>query len=369
MQLPSSFSGVVPSLAQVADFGPPRSEIGIGCLMPWLGRLYVLSYSSHRRPTGTGTGLRVIDGDFTMTRHPSAVDGTYANRYVHAPSSQLIIGPHVIDTQHRVRTVETLVDVRLCGTATHLTDPDRLVYMLGMEGELFELDVHTLETRLLFDLTRTLGTPGEGSCHFKDCYTGCGRLVVVNNDYHEPDFLGTRREGTLAEFNGSDWRVIERKPFVAVNGLGWYGKTIFRAGGEVGKRHPVGATDLTPTFPIGTFHRDRRRADALAKATSQPERLPCRQTCSCRARLHPLERKMPFAQPVEHLQLFQPRQRAQAAAFRFLGLDDVLKIGIHGWRKRFSNFAHASGSEWRARMSCRRSMSAIPASTNMTYRA
>ena len=60
---------------------------------------------------------------------------------------------------------------------------------------------------------------------------------------------------------------------------------------------------------------------------------------------------MPLAQAVEHLQLFQPRQRAQAAAFRFLGLKDVLKIGIHGWRKRFSNFAHASSSEWRARMS------------------
>ena len=78
---------------------------------------------------------------------------------------------------------------------------------------------------------------------------------------------------------------------------------------------------------------------------------------------------MPLAQPVEHLQLFQPRQGAQAAAFRFLGLDDVLKIGIHGWRKRFSNFAHASSSEWRARMARRRSVSAIPASTNMTSRA
>ena len=230
MQPLLSFSGVVPSLAQTADFGPPRSEIGVGCLMPWCGRLYVLNYVSHRRATGTGSGLRVIDANFSMTRHEVAVDGTYANRYVHTPSSQLIIGPHLIDTEHRVRTVEALVDVRLCGTATHLTDPDRLVYLLGMEGELFELDVHTLEIRLLFDLTRTLGTSGEGSCHFKDCYTGCGRLVVVNNDYHEPDFLGERAEGTLAEFDGAAWRVIERKPFVAVNGLGYYGKTIFATG-------------------------------------------------------------------------------------------------------------------------------------------
>ena len=86
-------------------------------------------------------------------------------------------------------------------------------------------------------------------------------------------------------------------------------------------------------------------------------------------RLHPLEPEVPLAQSVEHLQLFQPRQVAQAATFRFLGFDDVLKIGIHGWRKRFSNFAHAASSEWRARISRRRSVSAILASTNMTNRA
>lgn len=228
--LPLSFSGVVPSLAQVADFGPPRSEIGVGCLMPWLGKLYVLNYCSHRKQTGTGIGLRVIDEGFAMTRHPAAVDGTYANRYVHSPSSQLIIGPHVIDTQHNVRTVPELTEVRLCGTATHLTDPDNLVYMLGMEGELFELNVRTLAVRHVFDLTKALDTPGEWGCHFKDCYTGAGRLVVVNNDYSEPDFLGQQSEGTLAEFDGQTWRVLARKPFVGLGGLGEFGNTIFASG-------------------------------------------------------------------------------------------------------------------------------------------
>ncbi|NJL70291.1 MAG: hypothetical protein HC888_01175 [Candidatus Competibacteraceae bacterium] len=230
MAFERSFSGVVPSLAQVADFGPPRSEIGVGCLMPWNGRLYVLNYSSHRRSTGTGTGLRVIDADFAMTNHPQAVDGTYANRMVHYESSQLVIGPHLIDTEHRVRTVDALIDVRICGTARHLRDPENLVYLLGMEGELFELNVRTLELRHLFDLTEELDTPGERSCHFKDCYTANGRLVVVNNDYSEPDFLGTQSEGTLAEFDGDTWTVLERKPFVAVNGLDAYGRSIFATG-------------------------------------------------------------------------------------------------------------------------------------------
>ena len=198
--------------------------------MPWNGKLYVLNYSSHRRSTGTGTGLRVIDGDFQMTRHPQAVDGTYATRFVHYPSSQLIIGPHLVDPKHNVRTVEKLIDIRLCGTATHLTDPQNLVYMLGMEGELFELNVHTLAVRQVFDLTEALGTPGEHLCHFKDCYTGCGRLVVANNDYSEPDFLGKQTEGTLAEFDGQQWKVIARKPYVAVNGLAHFGNTIFATG-------------------------------------------------------------------------------------------------------------------------------------------
>lgn len=226
----ANYSGVVPELAQVGDFGPPRSEIGVGCLMPWNGKLYVLNYTSHRRATGTGTGLRVIDEDMRMHRHPAAVDGTYANRFVHYQSSQLIIGPHVIDTQHNVRTAAALTETRLCGVAAHLQDPERLVYVLGMEGELFELNVETLEVRQIFDLTRELNTPGEGACHFKDCHTSCGRLVVVNNDYSEPDFLGRTQEGTLAEFDGTSWRVIDRRPYLAVNSSGPYGNTIFATG-------------------------------------------------------------------------------------------------------------------------------------------
>lgn len=54
---------------------------------------------------------------------------------------------------------------------------------------------------------------------------------------------------------------------------------------------------------------------------------------------------MAGAEFVEHLQFFQPRQRAQAAARGLFGLHDLLDVGAHGWRKRFSNFAHASSSE------------------------
>jgi hypothetical protein len=229
-QLPPAISGVIPAYAQSADLGPPRSECGVGCLMPWNGRLYVLNYVSHRRQSGTGVGLRVIDENFRMTVHPEAVDGTYANRFIHDESNQLIIGPHVIDAEHRVRTVKEVIDVRICGTAQHLFDPQNLVYLLGMEGELFELNVRTLAIRKLFDLTQALGTPGEFKCHFKDCYSAYGRLVVVNNDYSEPDFLGRQSEGTLAEWDGKTWTVLERKPFVCVHGRGRFTGTIFATG-------------------------------------------------------------------------------------------------------------------------------------------
>lgn len=230
---PASFSGVVPSLAQAADFGPPRSECGVGCLMPWNGKLYVLNYVSHKKRTGTGTGLRVIEPDMTMALHPAAVDGTYANRMVHFESSQLIIGPHLIDTDHHVRTVEGLIDIRCTGTARHLTDPENLVYILGMEGELFELDVRTLGLRQLFDLRQELETQsGEGwlNTHFKDCYSAFGRLVVCNNDYHEPDWRGDEANGTLAEWDGRTWTTLSRAPHVCVTGRGQFTDTVFATG-------------------------------------------------------------------------------------------------------------------------------------------
>ncbi len=226
-----AISGVFPHLAQIADLGPPRSEIGVGALMPWAGKLYVLNYSSHRRQTGTGTGLRVIESDLSMTRHPLGVDGTYANRMVHHRTNQLIIGPHVIDAEHNVRTVPELVDIRLCGTSPHLREPERLVYMLGMEGELFELDVGTLAVRQIADLQKHLGTEGESLVHFKDCFTHSGRLIVCSNEYMDADFRRERAQGRLAEWDGQgEWRILERKPFVGLGGLLTFGQTTFAIG-------------------------------------------------------------------------------------------------------------------------------------------
>jgi len=225
--LPRDISGVVPSLCLKAGLGPPRSECGVGALMSWADRLWAVSYVSSSGKSGVDTGLYEIDENLRVTKRPESRTGTYTNRFVHYPSNQLIIGPHVIDAARNVRTIESLVPVRLCATMTHLARPETHVYMLGMEGEFFEMDVRSLETRQLFDLVKELSLP---YVHFKAGYTGFGRVVVADNSYDNQEFLGRRRAGCLAEWNGSEWRVIERSPFVEVTGRGSFMNTIFATG-------------------------------------------------------------------------------------------------------------------------------------------
>ncbi len=227
-----SFGGVIPSLAQIGDLGPPRSEAGVGALMPWAGKMYVQPYNSHKANSGGGVSLRVIHDDLAMEVVPETkqYDGTYTNRFVHHQSNQIIIGPHVIDAQHAIRTVPELAPLRVCGTTRHLTDPENRVYVLCMEGELFELDVHTLVCTQLADLQEVLGTEGESRTHFKDCYASFGRLVVCSNEYHEPDWAGTRSQGRLAEWDGSTWTILEQKPFIGISGRHNFGGTIFANG-------------------------------------------------------------------------------------------------------------------------------------------
>ncbi len=230
MTNPLSFSGVVPSLALTSELGPPRTECGVGALMAWADRLWVLSYVSHKSATGVGTGLYIINDSFKMTKHPASYVGTYTNRMVHWHSNQLIFGPYAIDAQRNVRRIDSLLEVRICSTMQHLNDPENLVYMLGMEGEFYEMNVHSLETTQLFDLTEELGVPDHQYAHFKAAYSNFGRVVVANNSYDERDFSGEEAAGRLAEWDGQNWTILERSPFIEVNGRGNFSGTIFAMG-------------------------------------------------------------------------------------------------------------------------------------------
>jgi hypothetical protein len=224
---PLSISGVVPRLAVKADHAP-RSETGIGALMPWAGRLWMITYVAHKAGTGGGTGLFWIDDDLQLHKHAQSTVGTYANRLVHSESDQLFIGPHVIDTEGQVTTIDPLVDIRLTATCRHLTDPANKVYVLGMEGEFLEVDVHTHQVTQLYDLCSELDIPGRP--HFKDAYTRHGRVVVVNNSYFPHDFPTGSSDGRLAEWDGGEWRTLARTQFNTVSSANGMSDAVYAVG-------------------------------------------------------------------------------------------------------------------------------------------
>ncbi len=228
---PVQVGGVFPSLTVMARGLGSNSEAGIGALIPWAQKLWAVGYVAHIN--GQGLGLYEINEDMTMRRHPASVTGTFANRMPHWPSGQAFIGPYAIDADGNVRIIEGLKNVRLAATCEHLADPTNKVYFLGMEGGLWEVDVHTLEAGLLFNLVKELDIVNAKE-HFKSAYTAQGRVVVANNTYDEQEFLGKRDAGRLAEWDGQRWTIIERNPFVEVHGgasdRSYGGNTIYAVG-------------------------------------------------------------------------------------------------------------------------------------------
>jgi hypothetical protein len=197
--------------------------------MPWAGKLWFITYVSNPL-LGTGTGLYEIGDDFIMNRHEESVSGTYANRMVHGPSCQMFIGPHVIDLDGKVRTIRDIRTHRLAATMEHLESPDTHVYNLTMEGLLFETDVHTLKSKQLFDLNREMQFEDAVEPHFKDAYTSSSKLIIANNTYDERDFQELQANGRLAEWDGTRWQIIERKPFNEVTGRKTFGEVIYATG-------------------------------------------------------------------------------------------------------------------------------------------
>lgn len=195
----------LPNVGLKADTGPARSECGVGALLPWADALWAVTYNSHMEATGTGLGLYRIDERLEGGR-VHVHNGTYANRMVHRESNTAFIGPYAIDMRGNFRYIAAFKNHRLTATMRHLTDPANRVYMLTMEGLLFELDVETLEPRLLADLVRDLRIAGRP--HFKGGFTGQGRVVVANNSFYEYGDAS----GGLFEWDGRKWRTLMRKP-------------------------------------------------------------------------------------------------------------------------------------------------------------
>jgi len=235
---------VYPEFAVQAGTRKPRSELGLGALMPWAGKLWVMSYIAH---TGHNSGLYSLDTAMNFVRHPESISGTFANRFAHPPSDSIIIGPHVIDGQGNVRTSHELARYRLAGTCEHLHDPENKVYMLTMEGPFFEWNLNTMEVKELCNLSYELGVyektidgwtgaaadpvpQNQPQPHFKACHTAQGRVYVVNNSYFEPDYRGEFHSGRLAEWDGATWKTIRAAGFNEVTGRENFGGAVFAIG-------------------------------------------------------------------------------------------------------------------------------------------
>lgn len=227
---PVQISGVYPHLALFNEGGGAPcngngGETGIGAIIPWAGKLWMVTYSPHC-PNGSSDKLYSVDKNLNIFMHPESVGGTPANRMIHKESNQLITGSYLIDSQGKVKTIPLTVMLgRMTSTARHLTDPANKVYFLDMEGMVYEADVHSLAVNKLFNKP----VPG---WHAKGGYTAQKQLIFANNGEHDKNDIkkedlragdepkNNEEMGVLATWDGKDWRIIERKQFTDVTGPG-----------------------------------------------------------------------------------------------------------------------------------------------------
>ncbi|MBI2480806.1 MAG: sulfatase, partial [Planctomycetia bacterium] len=200
-----------------------HNECGIGAVVPWAGKLWMVNYAPHM-PNGSEHKLFSVDPELTqpMTVHPESVGGTPAGWMIHRESNQLLIAHYLIDATGEVRTISPRdMPMRVTAIARHLVDPANMVYYIDMEGAIWEANVHTLA------VTRLFAKPVPG-WHGKGGYTAQGRLVVSNNgeykagSYDELVVGGPPQNkeeaGVLAEWDGSQWSIVERRQFTEVTG-------------------------------------------------------------------------------------------------------------------------------------------------------
>lgn len=245
-----SYSGVYPQLAMYNNEG----ECGTGAVVPWAGRLWVVTYGPHL-PFGSSDKLYEITPDLKQIVRSESIGGTPANRMIHSESQQLFIGPYAIDAKAHVRTIPyKLMPGRHTGNARHLTDPKGKIYYGTMEEGFYEVDVNTLTPTMLYedgnvqrkkedDVSNNLQTNLLPGVHGKGVYSGQGVMVYSNNG--EPGQKALEQfdvdAGSLSEWNGKDWTVIRRNQFVEVTG----------PGGIYGNKNP----DTDPIWATGWDHK------------------------------------------------------------------------------------------------------------------
>lgn len=232
---PTFISGVYPHLTTYADNGGlvrSLNECGIGVVVPWAGKLWMVNYAAHE-PLGSDHKLYSIGENMELTIHPESVGGTPAGRMIHKESNQLFLAHYAVDASGRVRAIQpTDMPGRVTAYTRHLKDPENFVYMVDMEGMIYEVHVHSLAVNKLFHKP----VPG---WHAKGAYVAQGRLIMSNNGEHvggsfkrgiseeEAEAILKRIKathpddrGALATWDGDYWEVVERRQYTDVMGPG-----------------------------------------------------------------------------------------------------------------------------------------------------
>lgn len=225
---PLQISGIYPHLAYYNEQG----ECGTGAVVPWADRLWVITYGPHL-PLGSSDKLYEITPDLKRVTRKESIGGTPANRMIHKESKQLFIGPYAIDENRKVRVIPYAeAPGRHTGTARHLTKPAEMVYYGTMEEGFYEIDVETLNAKVLYrdvnkneisdapDWKQTLANLY--GAHGKGLYSGQDVLVYSNNG-EQSEEARTKFDtdaGSLSEWDGNNWKLIRRNQFVEVTGPG-----------------------------------------------------------------------------------------------------------------------------------------------------
>jgi hypothetical protein len=256
---PLSVSGIYPHLT-VFNSDPKRErsamECGLGAAVPWAGKLWSTTYTSHDLGRGNDKLFAILP-DMSLEIRPESVGGTSACRMIHRESRQLFIASYAIDEAGKVRVIpRDKLPGRLTALARHLTDPEHKVLYLTQEGAVYEVDVHSLAVTELFKKP----LPG---WHYKGAWTAQGRFFIAANgedpapspfwkvDYtssatkfetekltwpylqtpYQP--LATARKtgqtmwrgisediGNLGEWDGITWRILSRRQHLDITGPG-----------------------------------------------------------------------------------------------------------------------------------------------------
>lgn len=238
--MPFNVNGIFPALTSRNDMSTSlkMSEIGTGALMPWGDALYGIDYL---RNPGSGSGAALWRVHANMTRENLAFHtSTFANRMIHRGTNSIVIGPYVIDAAGQVRVFEQLLTIRIGGMSEHLISPDTKAYMVGMEGQFWEVDLVNMTATQLFDLCDALHMCARGEQqHFKAAFTRFGATYVASNTFEEADYLMNVQSGSpfpgggrLASWDGrsANWTILETTAFEEVTGRVTFGSVVYALG-------------------------------------------------------------------------------------------------------------------------------------------